>query len=540
MMEGKPLPALLQATYTREKRLKQTGCPSLREHRRAGLISDKIQSLIGFLSEDFTGDHVDLVVARYKGILEDVKGVEPEFTMRLLIELGSGLGRAISTSCGSVGAAELFTLIDRMGVHYSRHLDDPKVVPEGLIIPISIGVVDNPPLLAALWLTSILSEGKSCVRPHEDIHEKMCKVARSAGSKRDSLRSSLGQLALYPPAANLCRLFDIGEIGPLLLLDSKDFIARASQAGGADYLAKGGYDLNYVYETVFADAGKGISHKRSQFLLALMEFQGDAGDLNESVRKVRAVALLKAILAELNNRDGSKLKGWKALVTKLLPFAPADLSVKEFIALGRMMPVEQNPGWGKSLSQMLPRTEFRAKVRKTVSDKIQFDVVRNLKLESFYTLRELHQMGGMRGILRETVENLDVSPENDNPALRVALISARALIDNRYEDNNSSVYEDSVLSFMPFMSRKLSELPLVVMARKVIQDDESGLLLPTIRWPESLEKRFDRISFKHAVNALIEPEKRYQVVRMLRLECLYSRQQIFSMKGERLSVDLGL
>lgn len=509
------------------------------------MVSASIQSLVDRITGNLSGDQVDLVLDRYRGILEDVKSMELEFQVRLQIELGSELGKAISTASGDAGADVLYSLIKGMGIHSKTVLGDHHVVPDGLVIPISLAALDNSDLLAALWLSSRIAGRKSCVRSHLNIDEKMGKVARSSSDQRDAVRRALGLLASYPPAADLGRMFDIGGIAPTLMLDGNDFIARAAQAGGIPYLAKKGYPLDFVHQTIMGNADRGISFKTSHFLLALMDFQHDAGELSEIARNDRAVALLKVILAELNNRDGSKLNGWKALVTKLLPFAPSDLSAKEFIALGRMMPVEKNPAWDKPLSETLSRNEFRAKVRKTVSNQIQFDVVRNLRLESFYTLPELYQMGGMRSILSEAMENLDQSPENDNPALRKVLSAAMAIYQARDADN----YQAALLSFLPFVSRKLSEMPLICMAQLVLLGhggspgrEEGGVVAANlaIRWPENLEKRVNHVQFELAMNMLVAPEHRFQVVNMLRLECIYTRQQLFKLKGERLSADLGL
>ena len=544
MTPGSPIPSLLLAT---KMRLERQGKASPDYPHAAILSYDKdkgaaitarIEPLLEKFKADLSSDQRELILSEAKRIVVDANGMATVIRDTILIGLFNGLSRELSLiGHATTDAHALYHLIDEL----SRMADESAELSSSGInhgIDISKEGLESPDMLAAVWLHRRLHGVKRNVGRLVKADVVLGSMAFEDGQMLDGLCRALRNLDANVPIAELGRLFGNPRMEQSLLLVLWDFVDRVMKLGGLTYLIGKGFDLSIVFDSILAVPAKktmAASLKVLRFLLALTDHQHSVGELNDDKRSVSYGRILQSALIKLNNKGVGKHKGWREFVENLAPYAPAYLTVGQFIGLGRAVPIDQNPLWGGPLSTFLERGKFRKGVNKTVNPECRIKVIKNLQLEAFYTKVELFEMSGKRGILMETVHCLDVSPENENPRLQVAIKAAQCLIDS-HTKHSSAAYELAIAAFLPFMSRNLGEMPLIIMAKVACFD------LPdqVVQWPENLENKLNHTDFKVALRTLIEPEQRYQVVNKLRLECMYSRQDILRMKGERLSVDLGL
>lgn len=544
MYPGQPMVSLATAAYLREEKRRGNGRelpPAVIQNydpEKGALISARIAPLLAKFNGDLSPEECSQRLVEARNIIADAKAMAPAIRHQIINSLFVGLSKAISSiEPGRVGAHCLYQMIDsftRLG-HESEEYRESGICPG---IDISKEGLENPGLLAAVWLHRRLAGVSKSSGYLVNADHVLGLMAFECDPRLDGLCLALQNLDSHYPHAGLARAFGNPSMEPSLLLVKWDFVDRVLKLGGVDYLVAKGFDLNVVFESILQAPRKNTMHgslKCMKFLLALVDHQHALGKIDDRYRGVAYGLVLQSALKTLNNKDASKHKGWEALIELLAPYAPAYLTVGQFVGLGRVMAIDENPLWGRPLSQILERGKFRKAIRKTVNPDLRLPVVKNLRLESFYTNVELYQMAGKLSILMEAVEALDVPPENEDPAFKEALAHARNLMSKK-SDQSGRDYDLALAKFLPFMTRNIGEMPLILMAKAACFEFPDL----KVRWPENMEIKLNKSDFKRALNALIEPEQRYQVVSKLKLECLYQRADILKMKGVRLSVDLGM
>lgn len=544
MQPGQPNISLAHAARAREQRILGT-CKSLPpsiiqsyDTEREARIQARIAPMVAKLTEDLSAEHRALRLDEARGIVVDAKAMAPEIRYRILESLFVEISKAISSIDPRQACA---TVLYEMIEGFSGLADESaEYRASGMShgVDISKSALESPTMLAVVWFHKRMVGVSRNTGHLVNADRVLGLMAFEEGPDLDELSAALRDLNKSYPDAGLESILGNPRLEPALLLVKNEFLEKVQKLGGISYLVGKGYDLSVVFGTILTGPGKMTmpsSLKKLKFLLALVDHQYSVGDLSDEWRSLTLGRIMQSALITLNNKDAGKQKGWKEFIANLAPHTPSYLTAGQYVALGRVAPFDPIPHWGRPLSSFVERGKFRKAVKKTVNPECQIKVIKNLNLESFYSKNELFRIAGLKGILMDTVACLDRPPANEDAGLQCAVIEAKILIDSHKKHSPES-YDRAFARFLPYMTSDLGNLPWIILA-KVASTNEQG---SSMNWPDNLEKTVNKDDFNRSLNALTEPEQRYQIVKRLGLESFYSRSDILGMKGSRLSVDLGL
>lgn len=368
-----------------------------------------------------------------------------------------------------------------------------------------------------------------------DLDELVACAVFERGKKLTQIRSAVESIDANNPGLFLVDALSAVQIDPRMHSMGRLSADTITRNGGIKRLDNMGVDLSLVFDAILNSTPKqSMRGIVNNFVLleAILKYLRSQTRITAQQESVGLGRMLKAALIQLADKDPKNHKRWEEMLIALAPHAPEHLDEKQFIALAKLASVPANPLWNRPLHETLKRGVFRKQLRDSISNiDHQGLVIYRLGLQSFYTGAEYYELYGLKEVLANTLNKVDVAPANQTPEFKDASDKCRIIL-SKSGTSQTSLCKKAIALLAPYATSDLCETAFIIMAALTLGNPP--------KWPEALAKSLSKAKFKSVLLYASEPEERQQIVMSLGLQSFFTRHQMLQMGGARISDDLGL